>query len=173
MNEVILTQDLVFVDQKEAYTDSLIVAKVFGKRHDNVLKDIKGIIKENPEILGLLKFEESSYLNSQNKEQPKYNLSKDALMLLVMGYSTQKAMKIKIAYINEFNRMQRYIQLKEKREEIEERERISAENGSDSGRDLQRRQVEKKANRKALSEVDKELAAFEIFELTPPKTIIH
>lgn len=173
MNEVMLSQDLVFVDQNEIYTDSLIVARVFEKRHDNVLKDIKGIIKENPEILGLLKFEESSYLNSQNKEQPKYNLSKDALMLLVMGYSTKRAMKIKIKYIQEFNRMQRYIHLKEKREEIEEKERISIEKGSDHGRGLYDRKVEKHVNREALSEVDKELSAFEIFELIPPKTIIH
>lgn len=173
MNEVILSQDLVFVDQNEIYTDSLIVAREFKRLHKNVLQDIKKLMTQLADIPNGLKFELVEYIDQKGEKRPKYNLSKDALTILVMGYSTKRAMEIKIKYIQEFNRMQRYIHLKEKREEIEEKERISIEKGSDHGKGLYGRKVEKHANREALSEVDKELSAFEIFELIPPKTIIH
>lgn len=173
MKDSALVQDLVFVDQNEIYTDSLIVAREFKKQHKHVLRDIEKLSMQLIDINDAPKFGLANYVDFQGKERPKYNLSKDALMLLVMGYSTKRAMEIKIKYIQEFNRMQRYIHLKEKREEIEEKERISIEKGSDHGRGLYDRKVEKHANREALSDVDKELSAFEIFELIPPKTIIH
>lgn len=47
---------------------SLDVAETFGKRHDNVLKDIREL--DCSDEFRLLNFEESTYLNSQNKKQP-------------------------------------------------------------------------------------------------------
>ena len=32
-------------NNNQVVTDSLVVAKVFGKRHDNVIRDIKGLLK--------------------------------------------------------------------------------------------------------------------------------
>lgn len=40
--------------------DSRYVAETFGKRHDNVLRDIQNLIEEEPEF-SLLNFEESKY----------------------------------------------------------------------------------------------------------------
>ncbi|EPE2019174.1 Rha family transcriptional regulator [Enterococcus hirae] len=53
------------------------VAKMVGRTHDNVLKDIRNIIKQ----IGGVKnhesyFIESTYTNSQNKELPNYLLTK-------------------------------------------------------------------------------------------------
>lgn len=43
--------------------DSLVVAKIFEKRHDNVVRDIRNL--DCSEEFRLLNFEESSYTNLQ------------------------------------------------------------------------------------------------------------
>ncbi|WP_158076863.1 Rha family transcriptional regulator [Wohlfahrtiimonas populi] len=105
MNELILTQDLVFVDQNEIYTDSLIVARVFEKSHARVLKDIRNLIDDLDGITSEVQLDLANYIDFQGKERPKYNLCRDALTLLVMAYRTKKAMEIKLAYIKAFNDM--------------------------------------------------------------------
>lgn len=89
---------------------SLDVAETFGKRHDHVLRDIKEL--ECSEEFHLSNFGESSYINIQNKKQPMYLMTKDGFTLLVMGYTGEKAMKFKEAYIKQFNHMEKL--LKEK-----------------------------------------------------------
>ena len=114
-----MTKELVFINNGQAITDSLTIAEMFCKRHDNVLRDIKEVLEKlNDHIfrneagslginLGSLKFEETPYVHHQNKKTfYMYNLNFDAFMLVTMGYTTQKAMLIKLKYINEFNRMQ-------------------------------------------------------------------
>lgn len=89
---------------------SLDVAETFGKRHDHALRDIKEL--ECSEEFRLSNFGESSYINMQNKKQPMYLMTKDGFTLLVMGYTGEKAMKFKEAYIKQFNHMEKL--LKEK-----------------------------------------------------------
>lgn len=60
------------------------IAELTGKRHDNVLADVRKLIEQG--AIGLLNFQESSYRNAQNKEQPMYSLDFDATMTLVTGY---------------------------------------------------------------------------------------
>lgn len=76
---------------------SLDVAETFEKRHDNVLKDIRDL--ECSQTFRLLNFEESSYLNSQNRKQPMFFITRDGFTLLAMGYTGEKAMIFKEAYI--------------------------------------------------------------------------
>ena len=78
---------------------------MFEKRHDNVLRDIKEFIVD--ESFGLLNFEEFSYINSQNKEQPEYLMTRDGFTLLAMGFTGAKAMQWKIKYAEAFNTMER------------------------------------------------------------------
>ena len=87
---------------------SLDVAETFGKRHDNVLKDIREL--ECSDDFRLLNFEESAYLNSQNKKQPMYYMTRDGFTILVMGYTGEKAMRFKEAYIKQFNAMEKALQ---------------------------------------------------------------
>lgn len=88
-------------------TTSRNVAAVFEKEHKNVLADIRNIIASNPdEEFGRLNFELSSYRNEQNKEQPEYLLTRDGTMLLIMGYTGEKALALKTAYIKRFNEME-------------------------------------------------------------------
>lgn len=87
---------------------SLDVAETFGKRHDNVLKDIKNL--GCSEEFGLLNFEESYYMNSQNKKQPMYYITKDGFTMLAMGYTGDIAMRFKEAYIKQFKVMEKLLQ---------------------------------------------------------------
>lgn len=86
-------------------TISLRVAEIFGRRHDNVLRDIHAL-DCSPEFR-LLNFEESSYINSQGKPQPMYEMTKDGLVFLIMGYTGAKAAQFKEGYIAQFNAMER------------------------------------------------------------------
>ena len=81
----------VLTNGQQVYCTSLNVADVFEKRHDNVMRDISRILEEYPEEFGLLNFEESFYVNNQNKKQPCYHLTKDGFMTLVMGFTGKKA----------------------------------------------------------------------------------
>lgn len=87
--------NLVIVKDNNAVTDSLKIAEVFGKSHDKVLRDIRGI--GCSEEFRLANFGESTYTNSQNKEMPMYYMNRKAFTLLVMGYTGKEAMRYKEA----------------------------------------------------------------------------
>lgn len=84
---------------------SLDIADTFGKEHKNVLKDIREL--GCSEEFGRLNFELSYYINSQNKKQPMYYITKDGFTLLAMGYTGDIAMKFKEVYIKQFNAMEK------------------------------------------------------------------
>ncbi len=88
------------------FTTSLNVAQVYGKRHDNVLHDIKAVMNDCPPETNLLNFQEIKYTDSRGRSYPAYRLSRDGLVLLVMGYNGPKAMKHKLAYMAAFNAME-------------------------------------------------------------------
>lgn len=90
--------------EERATVTSLDIAATFEKRHDNVLRDIKGIGCSDE--FRLLNFEESSYINAQGKKQPMVHMTRDGFTLLVMGYTGELAMKFKEAYIKQFNAME-------------------------------------------------------------------
>lgn len=106
--------ELVFLSSKgNPITDSLMIAKVFGKRHDNVLRDIEVQIEKLSEAneveFSHLNFGESNYIN-RGKEYKKFLLTEDAFTLLSMSYTTVEAMKFKVKFIDEFKRMKEHIQ---------------------------------------------------------------
>lgn len=88
---------------------SLTVAEKFGKRHDNVLQSIEKLKADCPDEFGLLNFQESSYLNEQNKSQPMVAMTRDGFSLLAMGFTGAKAVQWKIRFIDAFNHMERHI----------------------------------------------------------------
>lgn len=104
---------------------SLDIAGTFEKRHDNVLKDIRELECSNE--FRLLNFEESYYVNSQNKRQPMYYMTKDGFTLLVMGYTGEKAMRFKEAYIKQFNAMEKALigKMKEREKGIAVRQALT------------------------------------------------
>ena len=110
MNNLITHPDYHLYERKgEPFCSSIQVAETFGKRHDNVLRDIRATIEACPPDFGLLNFEESSYKNEQGKRQPMYLLTKDGFTMLTMGYTGKKAMRFKVEYIRRFNEMESFI----------------------------------------------------------------
>ena len=95
-------------------TTSRCVAQVFEKEHYNVLADIRALIKECTPEFGALNFQGSSYKTSQNKEQPEFLITKDGLVMLVMGYTGEKATLFKEAYIKRFNEMEAVLKTQKK-----------------------------------------------------------
>ena len=85
---------------------SLDVAETFGKLHKDVLESIRSIQVELSTAEFSALFYEGEYKASNGKQNPMYYLNRDGFTLLVMGYTGQKAMKFKIAYINQFNQME-------------------------------------------------------------------
>lgn len=84
-------------------TTSLIVAQVFGKRHDHVLRDIENLSCSDQ--FRLLNFGDTPYTNPQNGQTYKmYEITKDGFSFLVMGYTGEKAGQFKERFINEFNK---------------------------------------------------------------------
>ena len=84
---------------------SLDVAETFGKRHSNVLRDIENL-ECSPEFREL-NFELSNYcIESNKKTYPMVYMTRDGFTILAMGYTGEKAMKFKEAYINQFNQME-------------------------------------------------------------------
>jgi Rha family phage regulatory protein len=104
-------ENLVIIQEEKALTTSLKVAEVFGKRHDNVLRDIETLIKDLKEVSekDALNFEEISYSDSYQRVKKAYQMNRDGFTLLAMGYTGKEALKFKTAYINAFNEMEAHI----------------------------------------------------------------
>ena len=61
---------------------SLQIAEITEKRHDAVLRDIRGLLEQG---VGAHNFVESSYKNVQNKELPCFILTKKGCLILASG----------------------------------------------------------------------------------------
>jgi Rha family phage regulatory protein len=96
---------LTVIDGKPVIS-SLEVAEMFGKEHFHILRDIKTTKDDCSDEFGESNFGLSSYTNSQNKEQPMYNLSRDWFTMLAMGFTGKKAAAYREAYIKQFNAME-------------------------------------------------------------------
>ena len=88
----------LFLDGNEYKTDSLTLSKVTNKHHFHIIRDIEEEIltlKENPNLDAPTKdyilkgFVKSSYISVQNKELPKYILSEQAVLQLLLKYSSE------------------------------------------------------------------------------------
>lgn len=97
-----------FKDDEKVVVSSLDVAEVFGKEHRRVLQDIRELSCSDD--FRLHGFVQSTYTNEQNRKQPMYYMTRDGFTLLVMGYSGEKAMQFKEAYIKQFNAMEKALQ---------------------------------------------------------------
>ena len=102
--------ELVFVENGQVVTDSLTVAEVFGKGHDDVLKDIRKQMEYSGKEFSLGNFSESTYRNSRGRTYPKINLTEEAFTLVVFSYNTKEAVQTKIKFIQEFKRMKESLQ---------------------------------------------------------------
>ena len=103
--------ELVFLRNEEALTDSLIVAEMFGKEHSKVMRAIENLEEGLPKSGDTPRlFCKTWYKHPQNGERyAKYLMNRDGFSLLVMGFTGKKALEWKLKYIDAFNKMEKVI----------------------------------------------------------------
>lgn len=114
MKQLIPMDDFgVFADMKDTVrANSLMVAKMFNKTHQHVLRDIAKITESKSglsEEFRVHNFVKSSYKDSTGRKLPCYDMTRDGFTVLVMGYTGQRAMRFKETYIHRFNEMESFI----------------------------------------------------------------
>ena len=95
-------------------TTSRAVAEQFGKQHKNVIQAIEGLRTtldetEDGRAFNRLNFQPVTLPDGKGEKRPAYLLTRDGFTLLAMGFTGAKAVQFKVAYINAFNRMERFI----------------------------------------------------------------
>ena len=98
-------KDLVFEKEGKFFTDSLMIASTFERKHFNILELIKNL--DCSKEFRDLNFQVSSYTNLQNKEFIKFVLTRDGFSMIAMGLTGSKAVQFKEMYINQFNQMEK------------------------------------------------------------------
>jgi anti-repressor protein len=81
---------------------SIEVAEITGKQHKHIMRDIVDEMGKLGDEIGRSIFGLSSYVNSQNKEQPMYNLTKDGVLQLGARYDA----KIRFSLIQRMNKLE-------------------------------------------------------------------
>lgn len=159
--------DFIAEDGGQLITDSLKVATVHGKRHDNVLQLVRKRVKEAG-AWGLLNFKEGIYFDPRNRQNHvMYTMTKDGYQFLVAKLTGAKAVAHQIAFIEAFNAMARYIKnqrdgLRFRCMELELEDKDSKRRGSHHAKGLNQRKREKKM-------IDPELA--ELKDKVQPKLV--
>lgn len=118
----ILEPEIITHDGK-AVTTSMAVAEYFHKRHDDVIKKIRAVIAECETEYHARNFAEMVREvvvgDGAVRKTPYYELTRDAFVLIAMGFTGKKALQWKINYINAFNRMEAELHCTESRDIIQ------------------------------------------------------
>lgn len=93
--------------ERRVVVSSRDVARVFEKEHKHVMEAIRRL-GCSEEFAGS-NFRLGSYKDSQNQERPEYIMTRDGFVLLAMGFTGEKAMQFKEAYIAAFNAMEKVL----------------------------------------------------------------
>jgi Rha family phage regulatory protein len=107
MNMTTNTANIITAVNSQAWTDSLLVAEKFGKRHKNVIRAIRNL--ECPDDFRRLNFELHSYLDERGNVQPMYRISRDGFTFLAMGFTGKEAASWKLTFLTAFNTMERHL----------------------------------------------------------------
>ena len=86
--------ELTNVESRNTLT-SLEVAEITGKRHDNILSDIRDEISKLGAERGLLIFQETYYVNEQNRQKyPMFNLNYKGVLQLGARYNAETRFRL-------------------------------------------------------------------------------
>lgn len=99
---------LVQISDGVARTSSINVAASFEKRHNNVLRAIRQLMGQSPDLA--LNFEgkvqQIEIGSGSSRGSRYYEMDRKGFTLLAMGFTGPKALEWKIAYIDAFDRME-------------------------------------------------------------------
>ncbi len=110
MNEI--ATGIVFQEEGQAMTNSIIVAREFNKEHRHVLDAIRKLIAGSAQNSAYPQntFREEFYTNGQNGQQyPMYVMTRDGFTLLAMGFTGERALEFKMKFLQAFNAMQQML----------------------------------------------------------------
>lgn len=161
-------QDFIAAEGEVLTTDTMKVAQVHKKRHDDVLRLVRKRRAESGGW-GLRNFTEITYIDAVGRVYPMFAMSKDGYQFLVGKMSGAKAVEHQIAFIEAFNAMAAFIRnqregLRYRCMEKELECKDSALRGSFHGRGLNQRKQEKPV-------LESELAALQ--SLAQPSLPLH
>ena len=83
------------------FATSLDVAKVFEKRHGDVIEKIENFSERGRRNFGM-----TSYIDTFNRTQKMYEMNRDGFTFLVMGFTGEKADNFKLDFIDGFNKLE-------------------------------------------------------------------
>ena len=99
--------ELVNIHHNKPFTNSLIIAKQFGKRHPDVTEKIlKGLVSKDQEIryFNVRNFRYVNYIDSTGETRKMYEITEDGFLDLGMSFTGEKAKKVRIRFIAEFRK---------------------------------------------------------------------
>lgn len=106
----------IFIRNRHAFCTSLDVATHFRKHHKHILRDIELLKADCPEEFNGSNFGPVTYRDAKGEQRPMYLLTRDGFTLLAMGFTGKEALRWKLLYIAEFNRMEARIAELERKE---------------------------------------------------------
>lgn len=109
----LISQNAFKVIKGRPVTTSRIVAECFGKQHQHVMRDIRALIAQKPELeqssnFGLLQ-ETVQVGNGGTKKVTIYWMDRKGFSILAMGFTGAKALDFKCAFYDEFERMEKQL----------------------------------------------------------------
>ncbi|MFP4891264.1 Rha family transcriptional regulator [Paraburkholderia sp. EG304] len=120
-----LPDPLVVVVDAQPMADSRIVAQMFYKRHADVLRMIRDLLRLKPELERNFAFELDRVAtgNGGARKSPFYHCDESGFMVLVMGFTGEAALTIKLRFIEQFRAMRDRLNTPRMRDwELRERE---------------------------------------------------
>ena len=96
----------LFVSDGVPKITSNVVAKLFGRLHKDVMRSVNNIVGEDN--IGVLRrnFTPGLYSDAQGQERPCFHMTRDGFLLLVLGFTGEKANAFKLQMIEVFNNME-------------------------------------------------------------------
>ena len=96
-------KDLVFVLNNQVVVSSRKIAEVFKREHKTVLASIRNILVAEKSATNYYQENKRKY---RGREFSEFYMGRDVFMLLVMGFNTKDAIKLKAMFIRAFNEME-------------------------------------------------------------------
>ncbi|EJQ14089.1 Rha family transcriptional regulator [Bacillus cereus] len=101
------------VNQKKNFIDSLEVADMIGKRHDNLLRDIDNymnVFLTNSIMRASDYFEKAVYFDLKGEQRRKYLFTRKGCELVANKMTGEKGILFTVAYIDRFHEMEKAVQ---------------------------------------------------------------
>ncbi|MBN3413148.1 ORF6C domain-containing protein [Clostridium botulinum] len=101
-------KELQLLNNKNLTLESTEVSEMIGKEHKNLMRDIRNYVDilEGSNLSSHNYFIESTYINSQNKEQPCYLLTKMGCEMVANKMTGKKGVLFTAKYVKRFNQME-------------------------------------------------------------------